>query len=40
MSSSYELPEIEDPITCEPEAGAPTTGEPCDPEALHSEPVT
>ena len=40
LSSSDELLEVEDPITCEPEAGVPTTGEPCDPEALYGEPVS
>ena len=40
LSSSDELPELEDPTTCEPEAGVPTTGEPCDLEALYDEPVT
>ena len=40
LSSSDELQKVEDLITYEPEAGVPTTGEPCDPKALYGELVT
>ena len=32
LSSYEELPELEIPITCEPEAGVPTPGVPCNPD--------
>ena len=43
LSSSEELLELETPVTCEPEAGVPTPGVPCnpdpDPDPLYGVPV-